>query len=149
MIFEGSYQFSSDGASPKGTTETLTVGVGTHAFTDEVDFGVVGGQEIGEGREIEALITIKAAVTSAGAALVNFKWMTHTATGVDAGVILAETGPIPKALLVVGAQFSLKIPRAKLVDMKRWLGIGYEVVDFALILGSAHAGVPIDIQTNG
>src|SRR4051812_24628643 len=62
-----------------------------------------GGRDLGQGEGLYLLVTIKTAVTSAGAATVDFRLRTDSAASLtSAPVDLMASGAIAKATLVAG-----------------------------------------------
>lgn len=115
---------------------------GDTASTNLIDFGVKG--DIGDGEEMNLVITVDEAVTSAGAATVDFKLTTDDNTAFSSETVLFSTGAIGKATLVAGYQVAkVRLPRG----VERALRVVYTVATAALTAGKFTAALVKDVNT--
>lgn len=104
------------------------------------------GMNLGEGEDLYLVITIKTAVTSAGAATVDFRLRTDSnANLTTAPVDLVSSGAIAKATLVAGYQVKLKIPNAA---YKEFIGVDANIGTAVLTAGAFEAEFMKDISSN-
>lgn len=86
------------------------------------------------------------AVTSAGAAGVNFKLITDDNAAMGSNVSLVESGIIPKADLVIGYELILPLPVSDLYE--EFLSVDYFVDTAALTAGKFSSYITDKIQQN-
>lgn len=107
------------------------------------------GRDLGIGEPLWLVITVKTAVASAGAATVDFRLRTDSASSlISAPVDLASTGAIAKATLVAGYQMRLRFPSIANQAYKRYLGCNANIGTAVLTAGAFHVAVTKDVQSN-
>lgn len=105
-----------------------------------------GGRNIGEGEELYLVITIKTAVTSAGAATVDFRLRTAAAAALTASPVdLVSSGAIAKATLVAGYQIKLKLPNAA---YQKFIGVNANIGTAVLTAGAFEAEIVKNLSSN-
>lgn len=148
MIIDNELLFADGTWAPTAT--------GDNVSTNVWDSGPLGGvpnantgRDFGQGENVWMVITVKTAVTSAGAATVDFRLRTDSAASlVSSPVDLIATGAIPKATLVAGYQTRLKFPSIQLQNYKRYLGCNANIGTAVLTAGAFHVAITKDIQGN-
>lgn len=118
----------------------ITTGIGRAAFGDVVDMGVAG-RNIGDGRKLAVIFQITTAVTSAGAATVQFEVVSDAvappaADGTE--TLHGASDAIGKATLVAGYEFAVILPPEG-DAYERYLGVQTVVGTAALTAGAANA----------
>lgn len=104
------------------------------------------GRDLGQGAGLWLVVTVKTAVTSAGAATVDFRLRTDSAaSGTSSPVDLISTGATAKASLIAGKQFFLKFPSA---TYKKYIMVNANIGTAVLTAGAFEADVTLDIQGN-
>lgn len=108
------------------------------------------GRDLGLGEPMWMVVTVKTAVTSAGAATVDFRLRTDTASsGVASPVDLVSTGAIAKATLVAGFQRALRLPSNTPANIyKKWLMCNANIGTAVLTAGAFHVALVKDLQSN-
>lgn len=105
-------------------------------------------RDIGPGEELNVSITVDIAATAAGAATVSFQLITSAASNLGSPTIIIDSGPIGKALLVIGAKIDLPIPHQTVAQGlalgQRYMGVQYTVATGPLTAGSFTAMGVID-----
>lgn len=98
--------------------------------------------DIGRGEPLEIAISTLVAATAAGAATVNFELIQADDAALTTNVeTLVQTGPIPKATLVVGALVGLHYDRAAPLAPRRYIGVRYTVGTGPLTAGTFSAAI--------
>lgn len=123
---------------------------GTYNSTNVIDFGdgsttdADGVLALGGGHPIYVKIVIVEAVTSAGAATVQFQLETDYAEAFDgSSVVLAETEAIGKATLVAGYECTLSmVPE----QVERYLRVNYIIGTATTTAGTVDAFLVLDRQ---
>jgi hypothetical protein len=106
-------------------------------------------RDTGAGEELNIYVNVEVAATAAGAATVNFQVITSASANLSSPTIIGQTDAIPKALLVVGAQISIPLPRSFINQLgQRFLGLQYTVGTGPLTAGTFSAGVIVDAADN-
>jgi hypothetical protein len=107
-------------------------------------------RDIAPGEDLSVFIAVDATATAAGAATVDFQFISSAAAALTSPTVLAATGPIGKAELTAGRKLiELKVPRAALLAQpvgQRYVGIQYVVATGPLTAGAFTAGVVVDFQ---
>lgn len=107
------------------------------------------GRDYGQGQDLWMVVTVKTAVTSAGAATVDFRLRTDSAASlVSAPVDLIASGAIAKATLIAGYQVFLRFPSSSAATYKRYLGCNANIGTAVLTAGAFHVAIVKDIQRN-
>lgn len=117
-----------------------TSGTGRQLVGDVIDLGAVSGN-LGEGEEVCVVISVDTAVTSAGAATVDFELATDAAAAIatdGTATVIGSSGAITKATLVAGYQVVIKVSSK---TCERYLGLIANVGTAALTAGKVNAGV--------
>ena len=112
--------------------------LGDTPSTNAVDAGL---GDAGAGDDLYLFITTTAAVTSAGAATVQFVLQTDTAVGFGTVVDAMLSAAIPKATLVAGATVKMRLP----VGLSRYLRVAYRVGTAVLTTGNFSAYIATDV----
>lgn len=95
--------------------------------TNTVDTGVAP-RDLGPGTPLSIAFSVDTTVTAAGAATVNFQFISSAAANLSAATIIVQTDAIPKATLVAGFRFQLWVPRTQLLALgQRYIGVQYTV----------------------
>lgn len=114
--------------------------------TNTLDLGVA--RDLGPGEELSVFIDVDVAATAAGAATVDFQFISSASAALSSPTVLAATGPIGKAELTLGRKpIEIKVPRAVLAAQpvgQRYVGIQYVVATGPLTAGSFTAGLVVD-----
>lgn len=119
----------------------------TAVSTNSVDTnpcGIGGNQpnDLGRGEALEIAISTLVAATAAGAATVNFELIQADDAALTTNVeTLVQTGPIPKASLVIGALVPLHLDRAAPYTPRRYIGVRYTVSTGPLTAGTFTAAI--------
>jgi len=104
-------------------------------------------RNVGNGDPLYWIIRVEEeAVTSAGAAGVNFKLITDALAAMGSPVVLVETGIIAKALLVIGKEIIIPLPVTDLYE--EFLSVDYFVDTAALTAGKFSSYVTDKLQQN-
>lgn len=128
---------------------TITTATGRALLGDVMDLGSIG-RDIGNGQTVYLVIEIDTAVTSAGAATVDFELVSdaQAAIAVDGtATIHLATGAIGKATLVAGYKIVKAIP-ADSPTYERYLGVISNPAVAALTAGNANAFLTLDPSGN-
>lgn len=115
--------------------------------TNTLDLGVA--RDLGPGEEaLSVFIAVDVAALAAGAATVDFQFISSAAANLGSPTVLAATGPIGKAELTLNRKMiEIKVPRAVLNAQpvgQRYVGIQYVVATGPLTAGSFTAGFIVD-----
>jgi len=145
MFLDNQLEFADGTWAPTATGDNISPNV--------LDTGPLGGsptanagRDLGQGKQLWLLVTVAAAVTSAGAATVDFRLRTDSnANLTTAPVDLVATGAIGKATLAAGYQIVIPVPSA---TYKRYLGVNANIGTAALTAGSFQADIITDEQRN-
>lgn len=117
--------------------------------TNTIDLGVA--RDIAIGEELSASITVDVTALAAGAATVDFQFISSAAANLGSPTVLGATGPIGKAELAAGRKvIELKVPRHVLLAQpqgQRYIGLQYVVATGPLTAGSFTAGLAIDVSS--
>lgn len=123
--------------------DTLTTTTGTNLEGDVIDLGA-NNTRFGDGQQVYCCIEVTTAVTSAGAATVQFQLASDAAAAIatdGSATILGETEAIGKATLVAGYKRVIAIPPGV---NERYLGILAVVGTAALTAGAINAFLTLD-----
>lgn len=126
-------------------TALATSGTGLQLIGDVLDLGVA--RDVGNGEQLFLVIQVDTAITSAGAATVDFKLVSdaQAAIAVDgSATVHATTGAIAKAALVAGATYCLPLPKEGNA-YERYLGIVADVGTAAASAGKVNAFLTHDV----
>lgn len=105
-----------------------------------------GGRDLGEGEELYLVLSVKTAVTSAGAATVDFRLRTDSAAnGTTSPVDLVASGAIAKAALVAGYRVALKLPAA---TYKKYIMVDANIGTAVLTAGAFEAEIVKNLSFN-
>lgn len=105
-----------------------------------------GGRNIGEGEDLYLVVTVKTAVTSAGAATVDFRLRTDSnANGTTSPVDLVSSGAIAKASLTAGTQIKLRLPSA---TYKKFIMVDANIGTAVLTAGAFEAEIVKNLSAN-
>ncbi len=121
-----------------------TSGTGRQLVGDVIDLGAT--RAIGEGETIEVVITVDTAVTSAGAATVDFEVASDAQAAVatdGTATTHGSTGAIGKATLIAGYKTRIKINAN---SAERYIGLIANVGTAALTAGSVSAGIAATVS---
>ncbi|MDD4913291.1 MAG: hypothetical protein PHP57_13440 [Sideroxydans sp.] len=103
-------------------------------------------RDIGEGEGLFVNFTVDTAATAAGAATVEFQIIASAAAALTTPTVIGSSGAIPKASLVAGALFPVRInPQVASLGL-RYLGANYVVTTGPLTAGAFTATVSKDLQ---
>ncbi len=129
--------------------------VATYVSTDSIDLApdAIGGNQapdIGMGMAIRASFVLPAAVTSGGAATVQFQVITAAnAALTTTPVVIGTTQAIALAQLVINAQFFVNV-QPDVLDragaVQRFLGAQYVIAGATTTAGTVTADFVIDLQ---
>lgn len=148
MIIDKELQFADGTWAPTATGDNISTNILDTAPLGGVP-NVNGGRDFGQGENMYLAITVKTAVTSAGAATVEFRLRTDSAINLTtAPVDLASTGLIGKATLVAGYQYFMKMPSANAQAYKRYIGVNANIGTAALTAGAFECELVKDPQKN-
>lgn len=120
-----------------------TAGTGLALVGDQIDLGAAG-ENVGNGEPMALVVQVTTAVTSAGAATVEFQLASDAAAAIatdGSATVHGKTYAIPKASLVAGFQVILPLPPAGDVAYERYLGLLQNVGTAALTAGAIDAFV--------
>ena len=118
-----------------------TSGTGLALVGDQVNLGAAG-ENIGTGEAMAMVIQVTTAVTSAGAATVQFQVVSDAAAAIatdGSATVHVMSADIPKADLVAGYQVVLPLPPAGDNDYEQYLGLLQNVGTAALTAGAVDA----------
>ena len=102
------------------------------------------GADIGTGEDTYLTVLVNEAVTSGGAATVEYKYVQSDYADLSSPDVLATSGAIAKATLVAGYKpLQIKIP----ANTKRYVGVIYTVGVAVLTAGKFTAFLSKDIQS--
>src|SRR5690242_21379231 len=80
--------------------------------TNTIDLGTA--RDLGPGTPLHIAISVDTTVTAAGAATVNFQFISSAAANLSSPTIITQTDAIGKATLVAGFRFQLFVPRTQI-----------------------------------
>lgn len=145
MIIDQELQFADGTWAPTATGDNISPNV-----LDTSPLGgkptANGGRDLGQGENLYLAVTVKTAVTSGGAATVQFYLRTDSnPNGTTAPVDLVGSGVIAKASLVAGYQVFLKLPSAA---YKRYIMVNANIGTAVLTAGAFEAEIVKDIAQN-
>ena len=153
MIIDAELLFADGTWAPTGTGDNISPNV--------LDTGPLGGpvgpgtsnlgRDLGQGERLWFVVTVKQAVTSAGAATVDFRFRSAanaalTTTPID----LVASSAIPKATLVAGFTYMTPLPSASVgtTGYQRYVGCNANIGTAALTAGQFHVAIVHDEQKN-
>lgn len=126
-----------------------TGGTGLALLGDVIDLGAEAPEGFGEGEQMYLCIQVTTAVTSAGAATVQFQLVSDAQAAIAADgseTLHAQSDAIPKATLVAGYMVVLPVPQTP--DYERYLGVQTNVGTAALTAGAVNAFLTLDPPAN-
>ena len=121
-------------------TALSTSGTGRALVGDQIDLGAAQ-RDVGAGRQLYVVIQVTAAVTSAGAATVDFELVSDAAAAIatdGTATVHGTTGAIGKASLVAGAEWVIPLPQEGNA-YERYLGLISNIGTAALTAGAVTA----------
>jgi hypothetical protein len=119
--------------------ETLATSTGRALVGDVIDLGAES-RDVGEGETLYLVIQVDTAVTSAGAATVDFELVSDAAAAIatdGSATVHASTGAIGKADLTAGYQRAIALPQGSTYE--RYVGVISNVATAALTAGKVNA----------
>lgn len=122
--------------------------VETYVSTSSIDLGAQP-RDMGMGMAIHATFSLTAAVTSAGAATIQFQIITSAAAALTSPVVMATTPAIALAQLALGAQFFLDVnPDVddRAAGVLRFLGAQYVIAGATTTAGTVTTDFVLDRQ---
>jgi hypothetical protein len=142
MFIDKELQFADGSWAPTATGDNISPNV-----LDTSPLGgkptANGGRDLGQGEQSFLLVTVKTAVTSGGAATVDFRLRTDSAAnGTTSPVDLVSSGAIAKASLVAGYQVALKLPAG---SYKKYIMVNANIGTAVLTAGAFEAEIVKDI----
>lgn len=145
MILDKEWQLADGTWAPTATGDNVSPNV-----VDLAPFGGLPnantGRDIGQGEELYLIITVKQTVTSGGAATVDFRIRTDSASSLtSAPVDVVSTGAIAKATLIAGYQIRMRFPPA---TYKRYIGVNANIGTAVLTAGMFEIDVTKNPQMN-
>ena len=123
---------------------SFAAAAGTATTTNVIDLGAAARNPF-NGEDVYAVVTITTAFLSAGASTTDFRIVTDAQDPVTTdgtATFHGSTGPIPKALLTVGARFVVSLNKLGPVS-ERYLGLNVTTAVATTTAGSA----TVDIMT--
>lgn len=129
-----------------GDATAITTGTGAALFGDVIDLGAVP-QDFGHGKAMYLVIQITTAVTSAGAATVQFELCSDAAAAMTVATASrhVRTEAIDKATLVAGYEMTFALPpNGGAEAYERYLGVITTVGTAALTAGAMNAFLTYD-----
>lgn len=153
MIMDAELLFADGTWAPTAT--------GNNISTNVLDVGPLGGpvgpgvsnlgRDLGQGQDLWFVVTVRVAVTSAGAATVDFRLRSAanaalTTTPVD----LVSSGALALATLVAGYTFMVALPSAPIgvTGYQRFIGCNANIGTAVLTGGQFHVTILQDKQKN-
>lgn len=125
-------------------TALSTSGTGLQLVGNVVDLGAAS-RDIGEGADIYLVIQVDTAVTSAGAATVDFQLASDAAASIatdGSATVHVATGAIGKATLTAGYQKAICLPKGETYE--RYVGILANVATAAVTAGKVNVFLTSD-----
>lgn len=101
------------------------------------------GRDLGAGEELVMDFLVTATVTSAGAATCTFELVTDSTNNIATPNVLVQSPAIPKASLVAGTVWQLKLPRGSALTSlwKRYVGADINIGTAVLTAGTFHVSI--------
>ncbi len=124
-----------------------TAATGLALVGDQIDLGSIG-RDPSNGRPLWLVIGVTTAVTSVGAATVEFRLVSDAQAAIAVDGTATEHGKtyaFPKATLVAGYQVAIPLP-PQFPSYERYLGLLMNVGTAALTAGSINAFVTDNVQ---
>lgn len=140
MMIDKQLQLADGTWAPTATGDNISPNV--------IDLGPMGpnsSRDMGEGGELILVVTVKTAVTSAGAATVDFQLVTDSSAGMGTKSLLISTGATAKASLVAGKQFKIKLP---IGGYKQYLAVNANIGTAVLTAGAFEAEIVKNFSSN-
>ena len=128
-------------------TALSTAGTGLALVGDVYDAGVA--RNVGNGKPLYLVIQITTAVTSGGAATVEFQLVSDAAAAIavdGSASVHAKSAAIAKATLIAGFTVILPVPPEAGVSYELFLGILQNVGTAALTAGAINAFFTTDVK---
>jgi hypothetical protein len=119
-------------------TALSTSGTGLQLVGNVIDTGAAA-RDLGEGEDLYLVVQVDTAVTSAGAATVDFQLASDAAAAIatdGSATVHASTGDIGKATLVAGYQRAICLPKGSTYE--RYVGILANVGTAAVTAGKVN-----------
>jgi hypothetical protein len=139
MIFDERTEFAD-------ATALSTSGTGRQLVGDVIDTSIT--RDLGDGEDLYLVIQVDTAVTSAGAATVDFELSSDASASIatdGSATVHSSTGAIGKATLVAGYKHVMALPRGALYE--QFVGIVANVGTAALTAGKVNAFLTKDPNT--
>jgi len=147
MIIDNELLFADGTWAPTATGDNISTNI--HDTSPLGGVGTTGtntGRDFGQGEEVWFNVLVTTAVTSAGAATVDFRLRTDSATNLTTSPVdLVSSGAIAKASLIAGYNFRVRVPSA---TYKRYIGCNANIGTAALTAGKFHVSLLKNIQGN-
>lgn len=125
-----------------------TSGTGTDLEGDVIDLGA-NGEQVGDGEPMYCVIQVTTAVTSAGAATVQFQLASDAAAAIatdGSATVHGQTEAIAKADLVAGYTRIIPLPPGAGNAYERYLGVLVTVGTAALTAGAINCFITKDVS---
>lgn len=153
MIIEAEYLFADGTWAPTATGDNISTNVtDTGPLGGPVGPGTANlGRDFGQGEKMWFVVTVIQAVTSAGAATVDFRFRSSAAaTLLTTPIDLVSSGAVPKATLVAGYTFMTPLPSAPVgvTGYQRFVGCNANIGTAVLTAGKFHVALLHDEQKN-
>lgn len=147
MIIDNELLFADGTWAPTATGDNISTNVhDTGPLTGIGTGGSNTGVDLGQTENLWLVVTVKTAVTSGGAATVDFRLRTDSAANLTTSPVdVVASGAIAKATLVAGYQVILKCPST---TYKRYIGVNANIGTAVLTAGAFHCALVTDIQKN-
>lgn len=101
-------------------------------------------RDLGGGRDMFLVVNIITAVTSAGAATIDFQLITSASSSLSSPVVMYDFGVIGKATLVAGYRLVARLPKS--TNWLQWIGLQYVVGTATTTAGTAIGWIGLDID---
>lgn len=132
--------------------QTVATYVGTNVYDHGAAQTAPGGYGTiqkdvfaGEFAKMALLISIIEAVTSAGAATINFQLVQSANADLSSPDVLSQTGALAYTLLTAGKRIALPVPPHGLT--KRYFGVQYVIAGATTTAGTVTAGLVRNLDT--
>ena len=103
------------------------------------------GRDLGVGQELWLEVLVQTAVTSAGAATVEFRFVTDSQTSMATCSTLVSSGVLAKTTLTAGYTFRTKLPSG---TYKRYVAVNANIGTAVLTAGAFQAKLVQNVQIN-
>jgi hypothetical protein len=148
MIIDKELEFADGTWAPTATGDNISPNVwdsGPLSGTPTANTG----RDFGQGEGFWLMVLVVTAVTSGGAATVDFRLRTSANSNLTSSPTdLVSTGAIAKATLVAGYQSFLKFPSINSQAYLRYLGVNANIGTAVLTAGAFRCDAIKDVQKN-